>query len=111
LFHSNGKRIQRIRVKKREFRREYHWEKDVWLFIATNLSTEVAQPSLVPKGVAVGGSCLISPSFLSLLLTPASIRQSWAPPVTFEAFGFQKNVNNFFSPDRLGFCVTSVTAT
>lgn len=43
--------------------------------------------------------------------TPASIRQSWAPPVTCEAFGFQKNVDNFFSPDRPGFCIIHITAT
>lgn len=39
--------------KKREFRSAYHWEKDVWLLMATDLSTEIAWPRLVPKAFAL----------------------------------------------------------
>lgn len=87
--------------------------KDVWLFMATNLSIEIARPSLVPKGGALRGSCLLSPSFLSLLLLQQRIRQSQAPPVTCEALGFrltEKNVDNFFSPDRFRLCNTYLIA-
>lgn len=85
--------------------REYHWKKDVCLCMATNLSTEVAWPNLVPKASTLLHSCLLSPLFVPLLgftvVTPVSIRQNWTPVAICEAFGLQKNVDNSLSPDRL----------
>lgn len=81
--------------------------------MATNWNTEIAQPNLVPKAFGLLGSCLIlhllSLCLASLFLLQKVIRQSWTHPTTCEAFGFQKNVGNSFSPDRLWFCIIYVT--